>query len=125
MLIIDLFFCFDFGFEKIFCCFLEYIDQFVDVFVCVWFKLFYCDMGFWLCWFGFEILFEVFLWEDFLFFFDYFVIDNNDIVVIKCEIFVIGFVLQKFILIVWVFVFIFCGSDKCGGVNGVCICLVF
>lgn len=45
MLIIDLLLWMDLVYEKILCYFLENLDEFVDVYVCVWFKFMYCDMG--------------------------------------------------------------------------------
>lgn len=35
-----------------------------------------------------------------------------------------GLFVSELVLVVWVFVFIFCGGDKCGGVNGVCLVLM-
>lgn len=62
MLIIDLLLCFDLIYELILCCFYENFDQFVDVFVWVWFKLIYCDMGLKVLYLGFEVLVEDLLW---------------------------------------------------------------
>lgn len=50
---------------------------------------------------------------------------QEDIINLKVVIVVFGFFISEMVLVVWVFVFIFCGGDKCGGVNGVCLVLVF
>lgn len=48
-----------------------------------------------------------------------------DVVVVKVVIVLSGLLIFDFVVIVWDSVWIFCGFDLCGGVNGVCICLVF
>lgn len=124
MFIIDLLLCVDLVYEKIFCCFLVDLQVFVDVFVCVWFKFIYCDMGFCLCYLGLEVLVEEFFWQDLVLVVMQLGIDVVDIVMLKQQIVVSGLSVFELVVIVWVLVFIFCGLDKCGGVNGVCICLV-
>lgn len=62
MLIIDLVFCFDFEYEKIVRRFFENLEELEVVFVKVWFKFIYWDMGFKFIYVGFEVLKENFIW---------------------------------------------------------------
>lgn len=123
MLVIDLILCFDLEFEKIFCCFFNDLQVFNEVFVWVWFKLIYCDMGLKFCYFGLEVLKEDLIWQDLLLVVIY-QLSVEDIVSLKSVIVGVGLLVSELVLVVWVFVFIFCGGDKCGGVNGVCLVLV-
>lgn len=93
MLIIDFVLCMDLVYEKIFCCFYENLDEFVDVFVCVWFKLIYCDMGLKVCYLGLEVFVEELIWQDLVLLVIYKLIEEEDIMKLKCMILVFGFII--------------------------------
>lgn len=62
MVIIDFVLREDFVYLKILKYFYENLVELVDVFLCVWYKLIYCDMGFVFCYLGFEVLKEELIW---------------------------------------------------------------
>lgn len=124
MIIVDMVMCMDLIYGEILCCFYENLDQFVDVFVCVWFKLIYCDMGLKVFYKGLEVLVEELIWMD-LILVNFVVFSDVDVQMLKDKILLLGLLVLELVSIVWVLVLIFCGLDLCGGVNGVCVCFVF
>lgn len=56
MMDVDMVMKMDFVYCKIIECFCEDQEYFNDIFVCVWFKFMYCDMGLKICYIGFDVL---------------------------------------------------------------------
>lgn len=125
MFIIDFLLKVDLEYKKILFCFKENLEEFEKVFVKVWFKLIYWDMGLKVCYIVVDLLLEQFIWQDLIFEFDYGLIGGWDIKKIKKQILEFGLMVVELVCIVWVFVVSFCGIDMWGGVNGVCIWFEF
>lgn len=62
MIDVDMVMKMDLEYCKIFEKFYNDYEYFSEVFVCVWFKLIYCDFGFKVCYIGLDVLEEILIW---------------------------------------------------------------
>lgn len=62
MIDVDMVLKIDFEYCKILECFYKDFVYFLEVFVWVWFKFIYCDMGLKVCYFGLDVLVEDLIW---------------------------------------------------------------
>jgi catalase-peroxidase len=118
MLTTDLSLRVDPAYEKISRRFLEYPEQFADVFARAWFKLTHRDMGPRVRYLGPEVPREDLIWQDPIPALNHDLIEEQDVVTLKGKILASGLTVSQLVSTAWASASTFRGSDKRGGANG-------
>ncbi|MBV9148708.1 MAG: catalase/peroxidase HPI, partial [Candidatus Eremiobacteraeota bacterium] len=105
-------------YEKISRRFYEHPQEFADAFARAWFKLTHRDMGPRARYLGPEVPAEEFIWQDPVPAVDHELVDQNDVVALKKQIFESGLTVSQLVSTAWASASTFRGSDKRGGANG-------